>query len=137
MPPDDNNGGELIEAFTDVYTAGQMGRILGAVKSRSDVQSDEIQSQFQNAASLYKLFHRLLPEVQRPALRERRLQGVLNKLCAATAAVRGLSKTDLDYLNAAGQDVQSESLLPRAEWSDARRWAAHYTRLIRAGKIHL
>ena len=116
MPHDDNYGGELVEALTDVYTAGQMGRILGTVKWRSDAQSDEIQRQLENAASFYKSYRRLLPEVQQPSVQERRFQAVLNKLCAAAAAVRGISKTDLDYLNAAGQDLaRDEKSLPDVE----------------------
>jgi hypothetical protein len=32
---------------------------------------------------------------------------------------------------------QSERLLPRDEWREAREWAAHYTRLVRNGEISL
>ena len=116
MPPDDNNGGELIEALTDVYTAGQRGKIFGVVNWRSDVQPDKIRRQTQNGASLYKSYSRLLSEACPPSVQERRLQRVLKKLCAAAAAVRDLSKTDLDYLNAAGQDLaRDEKSLPDVE----------------------
>jgi len=32
---------------------------------------------------------------------------------------------------------QSERLLPRDEWREARDWAAHYTKLVRTGEISL
>lgn len=116
MPHDDHNSGELVEALIDVYTTGQIGRILSTVKWGSDVQSDKIQRQIQNAAWLYEPYRRLLLEEGRPSDRERRLQPVLKKLRAASAAVQGLSSADLDHLNSAGQDLgKTEGRLPDVE----------------------
>jgi hypothetical protein len=40
-------------------------------------------------------------------------------------------------IDASHATSQSERLLPRDEWREAREWAAHYTRLVRNGEISI
>ena len=107
---------EDAQALAAPYTVEAVRKILKTTHWRSNVSQNEIQRRMRFAALAYAPHGRLLTEKRRPSERERRFQGVHNKVRAAATAVRKLNRLDLDHLEVAGQDLaKDEGGLPDIE----------------------